>query len=115
MGGGITHIDYGADFSTQPAHRTGSPNDEKRLYFAWRAENQLKAYDTELMHSIDVPTQGRMILRMLPPELEDRLAVLELKYAMQRGVKSVAQIRKTIFTITSGTQTEVAVTLQDYN
>lgn len=98
--GGVASVDYAANLSTSPTKRSGTPQDEnkkQRLYFMWRSDGPLKQYDTQLLSQAGVKTQGRMMLRFIPKELEDQLAQAEMVYANSKGHSSVREIAKTIF------------------
>ncbi len=90
-------VDYAAGFSGSPQKRSGKGGEEKRLYFMWRTEGPLVAYDRQLLGSASVQTQGRQMLKFIPKELEDRLAQSEMKYAISKGHSKVKEIAKTVF------------------
>lgn len=100
IGGGRNTVDYASRFSGSPQQRTGSPEEEnqlQRLYFMWRTDGPLKRFDTQLLNQAGVQTQGRQILKFIPPGLEEQLAQLELAHARSQGKSSVREIAKTIF------------------
>jgi hypothetical protein len=98
--GGTNMVDYANNLSASPAKRSGTPIDEnklQRLYFIWRADGPLKQYDTQLLSQAGVRTQGRLMLKFIPKDLENQLAQAEMVYANSKGHKSVKEIAKTIF------------------
>jgi hypothetical protein len=98
VGGGGQNVDYASAFSTgSPRRRSGSANDEKRLYMTWR-NGALQEADLELLGRAGVPTQGRIIMQFYPKEIEDQLALLERE---RSGGRDVKEILKTVFTVRS--------------
>jgi hypothetical protein len=90
-------VDYASDFSGTPQKRAGKGGEEKRLYFMWRTEGPLVAFDRQLLGNAGVATQGRQILKFIPKELEDSLAQAEMKFAISKGHSKVKEIAKTVF------------------
>jgi len=90
-------VDYAFSFSGSPQKRSGKGSDEKRLYFMWRAEGPLVAFDRQLLGQSGVQTQGRQMLKFIPKDLEDRLYQTEMKYAISKGHSKVREIAKTVF------------------
>lgn len=68
-----------------------------RLYFTWTGASPLERFDRQLFQSAGSPTTGRQMLKFVPAELENRLAVLELEYARSQGKDQVESIAKTVF------------------
>lgn len=100
IGGGRNSVDYASRLSGSPVQRTGSPEEEnqlQRLYFMWRTDGPLKRFDSQLLSQAGIQTQGRQILKFIPPSLEEQLAQLEMEYARSQGKASVREIAKTIF------------------
>jgi hypothetical protein len=78
----------------KPDQRTGPADEEKRYYLTWRS-GQLQQADRELLDRAGVDSQGRIILKFLPPQIEARLASLEKAYAGSEA----HEVRKTRFGI----------------
>lgn len=97
--GGTEFVDYAPNFASKPAHRSGESSDEKRLSFTLREEGSLKQYETQLLNASGVLTDGRILLKFIDVELEDRLARIEMQFAVAaKGSDiSVDSITKTIF------------------
>ena len=90
-------VDYAFGFGGAPQKRSGKGSDEKRLYFMWRQEGPLVAFDRQLLGQAGVQTQGRQLLKFIPKDLEDRLYQTEMKYAISKGHSKVREIAKTVF------------------
>ena len=90
-------VDYAFGFSGSPQKRAGKGSDEKRLYFMWRQEGPLVAFDRQLLGQAGVQTQGRQMLKFIPKELEDKIYQTEMKYAISKGHSKVRDIAKTVF------------------
>ena len=90
-------VDYAFGFAGAPQKRSGKGSDEKRLYFMWRQEGPLVAFDRQLLGQAGVQTQGRQMLKFIPKELEDRLYQTEMQYAISKGHSKVREIAKTVF------------------
>jgi hypothetical protein len=97
IGGKIPTVDYAAGLAGTPVRRSGASKDEKRLYFVWRQEGPLVAYDRQLLGKAGIPTQGRQLLKFIPKELEDTLARTEMLHAQKNGHTKVGDIAKTVF------------------
>ena len=98
--GGSATVDYATSVSTSPKKRSGTSADEnklQRLYFMWRTDGPLKQFDIQLLGQAGVKTQGRMILKFIPKDLEEKLAQAEMIYANGKGHTSVKEIAKTVF------------------
>jgi hypothetical protein len=68
---------YVRDFSkAKPQTRSGPADAEKRWYLTWR-EGDLSRADAELLAAAGVSTSERIVLKVLPPEVEAKLAELE--------------------------------------
>lgn len=120
IGGGVATVDYATKLSTSPQKHSGTSeaeNKRARLYFQWRQDGPLKQFDRQLLEQAGVKTSGRNLLKFIPKELEDRLAVAEMQAASAAGHKSVKEIAKTIFesrAAASGGGYEFVVTEQRY-
>ncbi len=90
-------VDYAFGFSGTPQKRSGKGSEEKRLYFMWRQDGPLVAFDRQLLGQAGVQTQGRQMLKFIPKELEDRIYQTEMKYAISKGHSKVREIAKTVF------------------
>ncbi len=97
IGGGVEVVDYVNNFSKSPKRRSAKGDAEKRLYFMWRQDGPLVGFDQQLLGQANVNHQGRQILKFVPPELENKLAQIELTYSSKNGHNSVKEIAKTIF------------------
>jgi len=97
IGGGIELVDYVGNFSKSPKRRSAKGDSEKRLYFVWRQEGPLVAFDRQLLGQSRVNTEGRQILKFVSPELENKLAQIEMAFAVKNGHTTVKEIAKTIF------------------
>ena len=78
----------------KPDVRTGPADAEKRYYLTWR-RGGLQEADRALLARAGVRSQGRLILKFLPPKIEARLAGLEKTHAASEA----DNIRKTCFGI----------------
>ena len=90
-------VDYASGFSGPIQKRAGKGSDEKRLYFMWRQEGPLVAFDRQLLGQAGIETQGRQLLKFIPSSLEDQLARAEMKHAISHGHNKVREIAKTVF------------------
>ncbi len=95
--GGTKLVDYAAGFSGTPVKRSGKGGEEKRLYFMWRNEGPLTGYDRQLLGQAGIQTDGRQILKFIPKELADFLAIEEQKFMRSKGRKFLREVAKTIF------------------
>ncbi len=95
--GGRPGVDYAGSLSTGPRSRHGESTAEKRLYFLWNSPGPLLMYDLQLLRRAGVELSGRQVLKFISPELENRLAALELEYARANGRSSVTEIAATVF------------------
>lgn len=80
--------------SDKPTTRTGRAADEKRFYLTWRG-GELSLADLELLHRAGVEARNRVLLKLLPDDLERKLAELERTAAGARADR----VRKTRFDI----------------
>lgn len=98
IGGSIQGVDIANNLAGSPRkRRVVDASSEKRLYFMWNAPGPLMQFDRQLLGKAGVPLPNRQMLKFIPPELENKLARIELDYAAERGHKSVTEIAKTIF------------------
>ena len=67
----------------------------KRQYLTWRY-GPLRRADMELLKRAGIPTDGRVVMQFLPPEVENRLANLEQQYCDAQG-RTLKQVRTTVF------------------
>jgi hypothetical protein len=77
-----------------PSRRTGAGDQEKRLYMSWRQGN-LKQADRRLLSKAGVQADGKLIVQFYSPEIEQRLAQLEVAFAGRKP----GQIRRTRFAV----------------
>ncbi len=83
---------------------------EKRLYMTWQGGGR-KSVDIKLFKKAGVDARNGTIFHFYPPDVEQKLARLELDYRN----KPVAQIRRTYFVVESqGTGYKFVVTRQTY-
>jgi hypothetical protein len=86
---------YASNFaSPTPTRRTGLPDSDNRLYFAWRGQGR-KASDVTLLRKAGIEVGAGAILQFYPKEVEDILSQLEVSY---RG-RQPGEIRTTRFTV----------------
>lgn len=82
--------------SSTPARRDGPGEEEKRLYMSWRQGN-LKRADQELLGRAGVSGEGKLVVQFYPPDIENRLAQMELAFANRKP----EEIRRTRFGVRS--------------
>ncbi len=100
IGGGVQSVDYALNVSATPQKRSSTSAEENRLgrlYFMWRQDGPLKAFDEQLLGQAGVGTQGRQILKFIPKELENQLAQIEKRYFLAAGKTTIKQVAKTVF------------------
>jgi hypothetical protein len=99
IGGGVSTVDYVANFTGAAKKRSGAGDAEKRLYFMWRQEGPLLQYDRQLLQKGGVQTGRRMVLKFIPDPLQEDLAQREMLYAREKKGKNVKvkEIAKTVF------------------
>ncbi len=78
----------------KPDTRVGAADAEGRYYLTWRGGELVEA-DRQLLARAGVPSEGRLILKFLPPEVETQLAHLEKVHAG----KEADEVRRTRFGI----------------
>ena len=77
-----------------PDRRTGAADEEKRFYLTWR-EGDLGRAESDLLAKAGLTPGNRVVLTVLPPDVEAKLAQLEAKEAGE----SAHSVRKTRFGI----------------
>ncbi len=98
IGGSVQGVDVANNLAGNPQkRRIVDTESEKRLYFMWNSPGPLMEYDRQLLQQAGIPLPNRQMLKFIPPDLENQLAVIELDYAKQKGHQSVTEIAKTIF------------------
>jgi hypothetical protein len=99
IGGGISTIDYASTLAKSPKSRSSTRDQEKRLFFSYVTNNALMQYDKALLQSAGVNIKERTVLKFIPKELEDTLAMAEKVYYMEKRSKDfrISDIAKTIF------------------
>ncbi len=97
-GGGSSTVDYAANLAaSRPTTRSGSPEDEDRLYMSWRdGDSTLAAFDRQLLAKAGISTERRMVLQFYPPDVERRLLTLE---ATQARGRDAGEFLKTVFAV----------------
>ena len=98
IGGSIQGVDVASSLSTRiRKSRIEDTASEKRLYFMWNSPSPLMEFDRQLLNTAGVQLANRQMLKFIPKELEDQLAVIELEYSTKKGHPSVTEIAKTVF------------------
>lgn len=99
IGGGITSIDYATNLAKSPKGRSGTRDQEKRLFFTYVTNNALMQYDKALLQAANVNIKERTVLKFIPKETEDQLALAEKAYYIDKRSKDfrISDIAKTIF------------------
>ena len=99
IGGGITSIDYATNLAKSPKGRSGTRDQEKRLFFTYVTNNALMQYDKALLQAANVNIKERTVLKFIPKETEDQLAMAEKAYYIDKRSKDfrISDIAKTIF------------------
>lgn len=98
--GGSSMIDYASRLSKSPQKRSGTADEEnrqQRLFFVWRTDNPLKRFDEQLLSQAPIKTEGRLILKICPEELKQKMLELEGDKLASSGHNSVQEIAKTVF------------------
>lgn len=105
VGAGHTQVDYASNLSGACEKRSGSGDQEKRLYFMNKREGPLLNYEKSLLGKAGIPMNGRFVLKLIDKEIEEELAILEKKYAISKRGKDVSakEFAKTIFECQPGT------------
>ena len=99
IGGGFTSIDYATNLAKSPKGRSGTRDQEKRLFFTYVTNNALMQYDKALLQAANVNIKERTVLKFIPKETEDQLALAEKAYYIDKRSKDfrISDIAKTIF------------------
>ncbi len=98
FGGVRPGLDYASQLTVGPwARHAANPRGEQRLYFSWVRPSPLATYERQLLERAGIVSGGRQIVKFIPPELEIRLADLELEYAQSFGVSTPQLIARTVF------------------
>lgn len=99
IGGGIATIDYATNLAKSPKGRSGTRDQEKRLFFTYVTNNALMQYDKALLQAAGVNIKERTVLKFIPKETEDQLAMAEKVYYVDKRSKDfrISDIAKTIF------------------
>ncbi|WP_230253226.1 hypothetical protein [Rhodopirellula halodulae] len=116
IGGDQHGMDLAKGFaSSVRARRLSDPSQEGRLYFMWTHASPLKEFEHRLLNQAGISTNGRFVLKFIPPALEAELAKLELEFARDAGHDSVEEIEKTVFvSIATANGFEFRVVAQRY-
>jgi len=95
--GGSTQVQYASNFTkSAPDRRGGAGGQETRLYMSWRSGN-LQEADQALLERAGISTDNKIVVQFFPPEVENRLAELEQRFANRKQ----SEIRKTRFGVRS--------------
>ncbi len=97
IGGGRKEVEYATNLAGKPTKRTGSPDQEKRLYMTWRS-GEMKQADSQLLSQAGINTGSAVQIQFIPPEAENLLAAAEHKAMGNRKLK---EVQKTIFGVRS--------------
>lgn len=99
IGGGINTIDYANNLAKSPTLRSGTREQEKRLFFTYLSNNALMQYDKSFLQTAKVPLKDRTVVKFIPKVTEDQLAIAEKAYYLEKRSKNffVSDIAKTIF------------------
>ena len=98
IGGSIQGLDVANNLAGSPrSRRIEDASTEKRLYFMFKRPTPLSRYDRQLLNKAGVQLANRSMLKLIPPELENKLAAIELEYSSSKGHPSVTEIAKTVF------------------
>ncbi len=96
-GGGKATVDYAAKFSqTKPATRSGSSQEETRVYLIWRRGSRLEEMDRKLLTRAGIETKDRQLMQFLPPQVTATLRRLE---AQRAGGQDERMLRMTVYGI----------------
>ena len=96
---------------SRPDSRPGPADKEKRYYLTWR-RGGLQEADRQLLQRAGIDSQGRLVLKFIPPELEAQLVGME----RSRAGSKANNIRVTYFGIISeGQGYKFYITDQRYN
>lgn len=116
VGGSVVGLDIVNHLTDSPqSSRLEDASTEKRLYFMFKRPSPLMQYERAIHHQAGLDLQGRKIFKLIPPELENQLAKIELDYATAKGHPSITKVVKTVFESTpAGSGYEFHVVTQRY-
>ncbi|MDC0295631.1 hypothetical protein OAL35_02125 [bacterium] len=98
IGGSIQGVDVASSLSASIKKSfIKDTASEKRLYFMWSSPSPLMQFDRQLLQSANIQLANRQMLKFIPKDLENKLAVIELEYSASKGHPSVTEIAKTVF------------------
>ena len=98
IGGSIQGVDVASNLSSRiQKARIQDTASEKRLYFMWNSPSPVMAFDRQLLQQAGIELSNRQMLKFIPKDLENQLAVIELEYSASKGHPSVTEIAKTVF------------------
>ena len=80
-----------------PQRRSGPVQDERRLYLAWE-HGRLEEADRQLLRAAGIDSAGRVIVHLIPTELEEKMAASEQQFANRLP----SAIRSTRFSVRYG-------------
>lgn len=116
VGGNIQGLDIVSNLAGKPkSRRIQDASTEKRLYFIFKRPSPLMQYERSVHNEAGVNLSGRNLFKLIPPELENLLANIELEYSKSKGYPSVTKIAKTVFeSKANGSEYEFEVISQRY-
>lgn len=100
IGGGLATVDTLANVASAPTLKSGASKDfRKVLYFMSTNTNVLEQYEKQMLQAAGVPIAGRQILKFIPDETEELLALAEAKFYLANRSKDlkIAEVVKTVF------------------
>ncbi len=102
VGGGQSQVDYAFHLAKpKPDRRQGT--DDSRLYFRWSRESATKEADQQLLQRAGIDVRNRIILKFIPPKLENQCALLERDFLRGKNL-TLDQVRRTVFSVTQADQ-----------
>ena len=103
VGGKILGLDIVNNLTGSPkSRRLEDASTEKRLYFLFKRPSPLMQYERAIHNQAGVNLQGRNMFKLIPPQLENLLAKIELDYSTSKGHPSITEVAKTVFESKSG-------------
>lgn len=97
-GGGANVIESASNLASAPRKKVNTkPETEKRIFFAWKLSNPLVQFDRALLSAAGISYSGRNVVRLIPADLENRLANYEKAYCESKGKNFPSSIAKTVF------------------
>ena len=100
IGGGIATVDTLSNVASAPTLKSGAPKEFRGvLYFMSTNTNVLEQYEKQMLQAAGVPIAGRQILKFIPDETEELLALAEAKFYLANRSKDlrIAEVVKTVF------------------